>query len=70
MLSKEQKLDIVRSRINIIEGVLYNLDLAIIEEQAKSQPSTEYINEFNTQKNDNLLALEAMNDQLDLVLAE
>lgn len=70
MLKKEQKLDIIGNRIIIIEGTIYNLELAIQEEEAKSIPSESYIQELNFLKSENLMSLEAMNNQLDIVSAE
>jgi hypothetical protein len=70
MITKEQKIEIVKSKINIIEGVLYNLDLSIIEEESKAQPNSDYLNQINFEKSENLLALAAMNNKLSLVLAE
>jgi hypothetical protein len=70
MITKEQKIEIVKSRINIIEGVLYNLDLSIIEEESKTQPNSEYISQLSFEKSENLLSLAAMNNKLNLVLAE
>jgi hypothetical protein len=70
MITKEQKIEIVKSKINIIEGVIYNLDLSILEEESKAQPNSEYIDRISFEKNENLLALAAMNNKLNLVLAE
>ena len=70
MLSKESKIEIIESRINIIEGVLYNLDLAILEEESKLQPATDYLNELNREKNENILGLSAMTNRLEMVLSE
>jgi hypothetical protein len=70
MLSKESKIEIIESRINIIEGVLYNLGLAIFEEESKSQPATDYLNELNREKNENTLSLLAMTNKLQVVLSE
>jgi hypothetical protein len=70
MITKEQKLEIVRSKINIIEGVIYNLDLSVIEEESKTQPNADYLNQLALEKSENVLALAAMNNQLSLVLAE
>jgi len=70
MLKKEQKLDIIENRIIIIEGTIYNLELGIQEEEAKSSPSESYIQELNFLKSENLMSLEAMNNQLDIVSAE
>jgi hypothetical protein len=70
MLNKEQKIQIIESRISILDGVLYNLDLAIIEEQAKAQPNSDYISQLTLEKSESLLSLAAMNDKLDLVLSE
>jgi hypothetical protein len=70
MLSKDQRLDIVNSRINILEGYIYNLELAILEEESKSQPIQLVIDELNTQKSDFALALEALSEKLSILLAE
>lgn len=70
MLSKESKVEIIESRINIIEGVLYNIDLAIFEEESKSQPVADYLNELNREKSENILALLAMTNKLEMVLSE
>ena len=70
MITKEQKLEMIRSKINIIEGVIYNLDLSIAEEESKSQPNLEYLDQISFEKSENLLALAAMNNKLNLVLAE
>lgn len=70
MLTKDQKLEIVRSRINILEGYIYNLDLSIIEEESKSQPIQIVMDDLNAQKADYILALEAMTNKLDILLAE
>jgi hypothetical protein len=70
MLTKEQKIDIIESRIIVIEGSIYHLDLGIIEEQAKMQPSDELINELGRQKSETLLSLAAMTNKLNIVLSE
>lgn len=70
MLSKEQKKYMVESKINIIEGVIFNLDLSTLEEQAKSQPNLEHLNNIAIEKGDNLAALEAMTNKLEEVLSE
>jgi hypothetical protein len=70
MLTKEQKIDIIESRIIVIEGSIYHLDLGIIEEQAKTQPSDELINELGRQKSETLLSLAAMTNRLNIVLSE
>ena len=70
MITKEQKLEMIRSKINIIEGVIYNLDLSVIEEESKTQPNAEYLNQLALEKSENVLALAAMNNKLNLVLAE
>lgn len=70
MLTKDQKLEIVKSRINILEGYIYNLDLSIIEEESKSQPIQIVMDDLNAQKSDYILALEAMTNKLDILLAE
>lgn len=70
MLTKDQKLEIVRSRINILEGYIYNIDLSIVEEESKSQPIQIVLDELNTQKADHLLALEAITNKLNILLAE
>jgi hypothetical protein len=69
MLNKQQKIEIIKSRISILEGVLYNLDLALIEEAAKTNPVAEYLNELNNEKSENNLALTAMNNELNIVLS-
>lgn len=70
MLTKDQKLDILRSRVNVIEGVLYNLELSVIEEESKSQPSQQHLSELEILRSDNLLALDAINSRLEIVLSE
>lgn len=70
MLTKDQKLEIVRSRINILEGYVYNLDLAIIEEESKSEPMQVVLDELNAQRTDHLMALEAITNKLNILLAE
>ena len=70
MLNKEQKIDIINSRILVIEGSIYHLDLGVLEEESKSTPSIEYINELNRQKSESLLSLAAINSTLQAVLSE
>lgn len=70
MLSKEAKIDIINSRIAVIEGTIYHLDLGIVEEQSKVAPSNEYINELNRERSENILALAAINGVLNTVSAE
>jgi hypothetical protein len=70
MITKEQKVEIVKSKINIIEGVIYNLDLSILEEESKTQPNLEYLDQLVLEKSENDLALAAINNKLNLVLAE
>jgi hypothetical protein len=70
MLTKDQKKEIIESRINIIEGLIFNLDLAHVEEQAKSQPDMQHLNNIEIEKSDNLSALEAINNKLEVVLSE
>lgn len=60
MLNNEQKLEIVNSRMLVINGTMYHLELGIIEEQAKIEPSTDLINHLNAEKNESLLALSAL----------
>lgn len=60
MLNDEQKLEIVNSRILVIDGIIYHLDLGIIEEQAKAVPAIDLINDLNNQRNESLLALSAL----------
>jgi hypothetical protein len=70
MLTKEQKAYMVESKINILEGLLFNLDLSTVEEQAKSQPNLDHLSNIAIEKSENLLALEAMNNKLEEVLSE
>jgi hypothetical protein len=70
MLTKEQKAYMVESKINILEGLLFNLELSTLEEQSKSQPNLEHLSNISLEKSENLLALEAMNNKLEEVLSE
>lgn len=70
MLSKEQKRYMVESRIIIIEGVIFNLDLSTLEEEAKSQPNQEHLSNIAIEKSDNLAVLEALSNKLEEVLSE
>jgi hypothetical protein len=70
MLSKEQKIDIVQSRIAVIEGSIYHLDLGIVEESSKINPSDELIDELNRQKSEILLSLAAIENELSSVLSQ
>jgi hypothetical protein len=69
MLTKDQKIEVVRSRINILQTSIFNTEMLIIEEQAKSQPIQIVIDELNSQKSEETLSLGAMNSKLEELLA-
>lgn len=69
MLDKEQKEKIIRSRISIVEGVLYNIDLEIESEQVKSSPNMDFIEILVYQRNEETLSLAMLNEKLAKVLS-
>ena len=69
MLTNEQKLEIVNSRILVVDGTIYHLDLGIIEEQAKAVPAIDLIDDLNNQRNESLLSLSALEAIKDTLLA-
>jgi hypothetical protein len=69
MLNNEQKLEIVNSRILVIDGTIYHLDLGIIEEQAKAVPAIDLINDLNNQRNESLLSLAVLESIRETLLA-
>ena len=70
MLNKDQKVDILNSRINVIESYIYNVEISILEEESKDQPIQIVIDELNIQKSDHNLALLAVKSRLEAVLLE
>ena len=70
MISKDDKIQIINSKISIIEGVIYNLDIELAAESAKSNPNDEHIQNVLSEKNDNLMALNAINQLLDIEVSE
>ena len=70
MISKEDKIEIINSKISILEGVIYNLDIELASESAKSNPNNEHIQNVLSEKNDNLMALNAINQLLDIEVSE
>jgi|LauGreDrversion4_2_1035121.scaffolds.fasta_scaffold84903_2 hypothetical protein len=70
MISKDDKIQIINSKISILEGVIYNLDIELAAESAKSNPNNEHIQNVLSEKNDNLLALNAINQLLDIEVSE
>lgn len=70
MISKEDKIQIINSKISILEGVIYNLDIELAAESAKSNPNNEHIQNVLSEKNDNLMALNAINQILDIAVSE
>jgi hypothetical protein len=70
MISKEDKIQIINSKISILEGVIYNLDIELAAESAKSNPNNEHIQNVLSEKNDNLMALNAINQLLDIEVSE
>jgi|LauGreDrversion4_2_1035121.scaffolds.fasta_scaffold267437_2 hypothetical protein len=69
MLTKDQKIEVVRNRVNILETSIYNIEMLLIEENAKSQPIQIVIDELNSQKSEELLSLEAVSNKLEELLA-
>jgi hypothetical protein len=70
MISKDDKIEIINSKISILEGVIYNLDIELAAESAKSNPNNEHIQNVLSEKNDNLMALNAINQLLDIEVSE
>jgi hypothetical protein len=70
MISKDDKIEIINSKISILEGVIYNLDIELAAESAKSNPNNEHIQNVLSEKNDNLMALNAINELLDIEVSE
>lgn len=70
MLTKDQKIEVVRARISVLETSIYNAEMLILEEQAKSQPVQIIIDELNLQKSEETRSLSAMNDKLEELLAQ
>jgi hypothetical protein len=69
MLTKDQKIEIVRARIAVLEASIYNVETLLLEEQAKSQPIQIVIDELNSQKSEETLSLTAVNSRLEELLA-
>lgn len=69
MLTKDQKIEIVRARIAVLEASIYNVETLLLEEQAKSQPIQIVIDELNSQKSEETLSLAAVNSRLEELLA-
>lgn len=69
MLTKDQKIEIVRARIAVLEASIYNVETLLLEEQAKSQPIQIVIDELNSQKSEETLSLAAVNNRLEELLA-
>jgi hypothetical protein len=69
MLTKDQKIEIVRARIAVLEASIYNIETLLLEEQAKSQPIQIVIDELNSQKSEETLSLAAVNSRLEELLA-
>jgi hypothetical protein len=60
-LTKEEKAQIISSHIKSLNYTKYNLEIDIIQENAKASPSTSALNNFNTQideADDQIAALE------------
>jgi hypothetical protein len=70
MISKDDKIQIINSKISILEGVIYNLDIELAAESAKSNPDNQHIQNVLSEKNDNLMALNAINELLDIEVSE
>lgn len=69
MLTKDQKIEVVRARISVLETSIYNIETLLLEEQAKSQPIQIVIDELNSQKSEETLSLAAVNSRLEELLA-
>jgi len=69
MLTKDQKIEIVRARVSVLEASIYNIETLLLEEQAKSQPIQIVIDELNSQKSEETLSLAAVNGRLEELLA-
>lgn len=69
MLTKDQKIEVVRARIAVLETSIYNIETLLLEEQAKSQPIQIVIDELNSQKSEETLSLAAVNSRLEELLA-
>jgi hypothetical protein len=69
MLTKEQKIEIVRSRVAVIESSIYNIELSILQEESKSQPVQIIMDELNSQRSEELLSLAAVSALLEELLA-
>ncbi len=69
MLTKDQKIEVVRARISVLETSIYNIETLLLEEQAKSQPIQIVIDELNSQKSEETLSLAAVNGRLEELLA-
>jgi hypothetical protein len=62
-LTKEEKAQIISSHIKSVNYSKYNLEIDIIQENAKSSPSQSALNNFNTQ-------IEEAEDQISALQAE
>ena len=69
MLTKDQKIEVVRARISVLETSIYNIETLLLEENAKSQPIQIVIDELNSQKSEETLSLAAVNGRLEELLA-
>lgn len=65
MLTKDQKIEVVKARISVLETSIYNIETLLVEEHAKSQPIQIVIDELNSQKSEETLSLAAVNNRLE-----
>ena len=68
-LTKEEKAQIISSHIKSLNYTKYNLEIDIIQENAKTSPSTSALNNFNSQIDEADDQIEALETQLAAVNA-
>jgi hypothetical protein len=70
MLTKNQKIGLIESRILALEISIYQVGLSILEEESKDEVNQEALNQFLLEKIDFALRLEVMTNKLNTVTYE
>jgi hypothetical protein len=70
MLTKNQKIGLIESRMMALEISIYQVGLSILEEESKDEVNQEALNQFLLEKIDFALRLEVMTNKLNTVTYE
>jgi hypothetical protein len=70
MLTKNQKIGLIESRMLALEISIYQVGLSILEEESKDEVNQEALNQFLLEKIDFALRLEVMTNKLNTVTYE